>query len=59
MPPSNTRVEAAAVQIVTPTDGWVLERLGRRLVCRLPYTAFVSWAAQRGGEARLAFGCLA
>jgi len=51
----NTRVEAAAVQIVAPTDGWVLERLGRRLACKLPYAAFVPWAAQRGGEARLAY----
>jgi len=51
----NTRVEAAAVQIVAPTDGWVLERLGGRLGCKLPYAALVPWAAQRGGEARLAY----
>jgi glycosyltransferase involved in cell wall biosynthesis len=30
-----------AVQIVGPTDGWVLERLARRLAGKLPYAAFV------------------
>lgn len=31
------------VQIVGPTDGWVLERLARRLADKLPYAAFVPW----------------
>lgn len=31
------------VQVVGPTDGWVLERLARRLVAKLPYAEFVPW----------------
>src|SRR5467141_3798637 len=30
------------VQIVGPTDGWILERLARRLADKLPYAAFAA-----------------
>lgn len=31
------------VQVIGPTDGWILERLARRLAAKLPYAGFVPW----------------
>jgi glycosyltransferase involved in cell wall biosynthesis len=46
---------AALVQVVGPTDGWVLERLARRLVAKLPYAEFVPGAPRPAAGARLAY----
>jgi hypothetical protein len=35
------------VQVVGPTDGWILERLARRLAAKLPYAEFVVWKPRR------------
>jgi hypothetical protein len=43
------------LQIIGPTDNWVLERLARRLAAKLPYAAFVPWQPRRDGEARVAY----
>jgi hypothetical protein len=52
-PPSD---EAEAVlQVVGPTDNWVLERLARRLAAKLPYAAFVPWKPGPDGVARVAY----
>jgi glycosyltransferase involved in cell wall biosynthesis len=45
----------ALVQVVGPTDDWVLERLARRLAAKLPYAEFVPWRPCAGGAARLAY----
>jgi hypothetical protein len=44
-----------AVQIVGPTDGWILERLARRLAAKLPYAQFVPWSPEPSATARLAY----
>jgi glycosyltransferase involved in cell wall biosynthesis len=31
------------VQVVGPTDGWILQRLARRLAAKLPYAELVPW----------------
>jgi hypothetical protein len=49
------RQDEAVVQIVGPTDNWVLERLARRLAAKLPYARFVPWQAEPDGTARLAY----
>ncbi len=33
----------AAVQVVGPVDGWILERIARKLASKLPYAEFVPW----------------
>jgi hypothetical protein len=43
------------VQVVGPTDQWVLERLARRLAAKLPYATFVPWRPQPGGRLFLAY----
>jgi len=43
------------VQVVGPSDGWVLERLARRLAVKLPYAAFVPWKPRPGQGGRLAY----
>jgi hypothetical protein len=43
------------VQVIGPTDRWVLERLARRLAAKLPYAAFVPWRPQPAGGRVLAF----
>jgi hypothetical protein len=45
----------ALVQVVGPTDGWVLERLARRLAAKLPYAEFVPWKPRPDGHARIAY----
>ncbi len=42
------------VQIVGPTDDWVLERLARTLATKLPYATFSPWKP-RPGEGALAY----
>ena len=44
----------ALVQVVGPTDGWILERLARTLARRIPYADFVPWRPQPNGHAVLA-----
>jgi glycosyltransferase involved in cell wall biosynthesis len=48
-------VDPAVVQVVGPTDQWVLERLARRLVAKLPYARFVAWEPQRNAPPGLAY----
>jgi glycosyltransferase involved in cell wall biosynthesis len=55
MSASSHRQDEAVVQIVGPTDHWVLERLARRLAAKLPYARFVPWRPEPGGTARLAY----
>jgi hypothetical protein len=47
--------EECVVQIVGPTDNWVLERLARRLAAKLPYAEFVPWQPRPCSTARLAY----
>ncbi len=55
MQPISRHTQDAIVQIVGPADGWVLERLARRLTAKLPYAVFVPWRPQIGGAARLIY----
>ena len=48
-------MESPIVQIVGPTDHWILERLARRLVQKLPYATFADWKPRVNGNAELAF----
>jgi glycosyltransferase involved in cell wall biosynthesis len=43
------------LQIIGPTDNWVLERLARRLAAKLPYARFVPWKPERIPSARIAY----
>jgi len=45
----------ALVQIVGPTDNWILHELAQRLARKLPYAEFVPWQPRAGGRARLAY----
>lgn len=45
----------AVVQIVGPTDNWILEKLARVLVSKLPYASFSPWEPRRNGPAGLAY----
>ncbi len=55
MNPSPGRQDEPLVQIVGPTDDWVLERLARRLAAKLPYAEFVPWEARPSGSLRIAY----
>jgi glycosyltransferase involved in cell wall biosynthesis len=55
MPPSPKTPGEALVQVVGPEDGWVLEKLARRLAAKLPYAVFVPWKPSREGGAALAY----
>jgi hypothetical protein len=48
-------VQHAIVQVVGPTDQWILERLARLLVRKLPYATFNEWAPRRMGAPGLAY----
>ena len=43
------------VQIVGPSDGWILERLARRLADKLPYAELVPWEPRPGPWTRMAY----
>jgi hypothetical protein len=45
----------ALVQVVGPADGWVLERLARRLAAKLPYARFAAWEPAPGPATRLVY----
>lgn len=45
----------AIVQIVGPTDNWILEKLARVLVAKLPYASFSPWEPTRNGPPGLAY----
>jgi hypothetical protein len=45
----------ALVQIVGPTDDWILERLARRLAAKLPYARFVPRSPQASVSTRLVY----
>jgi glycosyltransferase involved in cell wall biosynthesis len=51
----DSKITAPFVQVVGPTDGWVLERLARRLAAKLPYAEFVPWSPQRRSAPGLAY----
>lgn len=44
-----------AVQVIGPTDGWILERLARRLAGKLPYATFVPNRPQEIPGSRIAY----
>lgn len=43
------------VQVVGPTDGWILEQLARRLASKLPYARFVPDSPQEHPETKLVY----
>jgi len=45
----------ALVQIVGPTDNWVLERLARKLAAKIPYSEFVPWKPRPTGSAQIVY----
>ena len=45
----------ALVQVVGPTDDWILGRLAELLARKLPYAEFVPWKPQPDSVARLAY----
>jgi hypothetical protein len=47
--------EAPVVQVVGPTDHWILERLARRLAAKLPYARFVPWEPRRDAPSGLVY----
>jgi glycosyltransferase involved in cell wall biosynthesis len=55
MPATPLEPPEPLVQVVGPTDGWVLERLARRLAAKLPYAAFVPWEPRWTGRPGLAY----
>jgi hypothetical protein len=52
---AHDRGDGPLLQIVGPTDNWVLERLARRLAAKLPYAEFVPWRPRPNGAARIAY----
>jgi hypothetical protein len=47
--------DAPLLQVIGPEDGWVLERLARRLAAKLPYAEFVPWKPRPGGGSQIAY----
>ncbi len=45
----------AFVQIVGPTDNWILERLARKLASKIPYAEFVPWKPRPTGSAQIVY----
>src|SRR5262245_27812288 len=43
------------VQVVGPTDRWILEKLARRLSAKLPYAAFVPYEPKRAAPAGIVY----
>ena len=43
------------VQIVGPTDGWILEKLARQLARKLPYSKFQPWKPVRPTEGQIIY----
>jgi hypothetical protein len=43
------------LQIVGPTDNWILEHLARRLATKLPYATFVPWKPRLTERAKIAY----
>lgn len=50
-----TERERPVVQIVGPTDSWVLEKLARKLAAKLPYAAFTPMEPKRAAPAGIAY----
>ena len=48
-------MEASIVQVVGPTDQWILERMARRLVRKLPYATFVDWKPRQIAPTKLVY----
>jgi hypothetical protein len=55
MDPSTKNSDKLAVQVIGPTDGWILERLARRLTAKLPYAEFVPWEPRPRPSTRLVY----
>jgi hypothetical protein len=53
--PASLQAREAVVQVVGPADGWVLERLARRLAAKLPYACFAAWEPAPGPATRLVY----
>ncbi len=49
------RADELTVQVVGPADGWILERLARTLVAKLPYAEFVPWEPRPDRATRLVY----
>lgn len=52
---ANSGAPTASLDVVGPTDQWILERLARRLVQKLPYATFREWEPRRGGATGLVY----
>jgi hypothetical protein len=48
-------MEKPIVQVVGPTDNWVLQKLARTLVARLPYAASAAMEPKRSAPAGIAY----
>lgn len=46
---------APCVQVIGPTDGWILEQLARRLVSKLPYAIFVPQSPRELPNTKIAY----
>ncbi len=47
--------DAPVIQVVGPTDQWILERLARKLAAKLPYAEFVPWKPRPTAATRLVY----
>jgi hypothetical protein len=47
--------DAPWLQVVGPADNWVLERIARRLVAKLPYAELVAWKPRPNPATRLIY----
>ena len=53
--PRMGNIEECRLQIVAPEDGWILERLARKLVAKLPYAEFAPWRPSPSSTASIAY----
>jgi glycosyltransferase involved in cell wall biosynthesis len=47
--------QECAVQIIGPTDSWILERLARKLESKLPYAKFFPWKPKENTSTQIAY----
>jgi glycosyltransferase involved in cell wall biosynthesis len=50
-----TKRDDPILQIVGPTDNWILDRLARRLAAKLPYAQFVPWEPQMKRSSKIVY----
>ena len=49
------QMDETVVQVVGPTDNWVLERIARVLAAKLPYATFSEWEPKRSAPPGIAY----